>query len=279
MFGIILSGIASALRELSDTIGKKEMHDGVVGHFTFGFLSMFFGALFLFGYGIYFDDFVFSLASLPTFLPRVALEILQTYVMVLAVARADRSDFGLVRVLTIPLLLSVDMWLGYVVSPLQYAGVGLILAAVGYLVISEGVRKRGKWLLLVGAVNAVATISLFKYNITHFNSVAAEESIIMTILLIVFFAGAWHYGRENPFTFLRRPVFALQSGASGLSSAVGSFAFLFAPAGVIVAALRGSAILFALVSGKMYFRERHFRIKLILFFVILAGLVLLAIGS
>ena len=81
--------------------------------------------------------------------------------------------------------------------------------------------------------------------------------------------------KENPFRFLRQPVFLLQSVTEGISHVVLSFAYIFAPASVITAAKRALAILWAILSGNLYFREKQFFIKMVSFIIIAVGLVLL----
>src|SRR3989344_8721126 len=130
MFGILLASISSAFSELSDSIGKKKTTERAYSHYTFGFLSVLGGALFLLIVGFVHNDFMFSLASLPTFLPRLVLEVLQAHVTIEAIVRADRSDFGHIRTLTIPLLLAVDLMLGYGVSTSQMLGMGIIFCTI-----------------------------------------------------------------------------------------------------------------------------------------------------
>ena len=275
MIGIWLAGLSSACSELSDSIGKRQVGIGTASFYTFGFLNLLIGTMILLGLGIWRHDFYLSLASLPTLIPRIILEILQAHMTVLAVVKADRSDFGPIRILTVPLLLVVDMLLGYVVTPLQMVGVGLITLTIALLLLSEKFRARGSLLVLFTAVNAVATISLYKYDITHFNSVETEQIVVQLILLIYFFVLASVVAKENPFSYLRTRTFALQTGASGLASVIATYAYLFAPASIITASLRASSVLLALVSGTYYFKEKHILVKVLVACGIIVGLLLL----
>ncbi|MBI2612542.1 hypothetical protein HYW59_01865 [Candidatus Kaiserbacteria bacterium] len=275
MFGILLAGVGNFFAEISESIGKKEGHDRVASVYTLSFVSLFFGTLFIVILGMARDSFVFSLASLPTFIPRAILEILQAYVTTRGIIEASRADFGFVKSLTIPLLLVIDLMLGYPLSSLQVLGMALILAAVSTLLFYERHTVRGLSFLLIGAVNASVTISLYKYDISHFNSVEAEQGIIMMILLVYFFVAARFIARENPLRFLARSVFFAQSFSSGLAHIANSFAYLFAPPSVIAAAMRSFAVLFALLSGKLYFHERYFWLKAGLLLLIVGGLVML----
>jgi len=275
MIGILITLVGSAFNELSDTIGKRKMSDGMESYYTFGFLNLLFSTLFLVYIGAWRHDLLFSLSSLPTFIPRLFLEIAQAHVSILAVTKADRSDFGPIRVLTVPLLLLVDIALGYAITTNQMIGIGIIVLTIFILLFHERFHTKGFLLILFTAVNAVATISLYKYDISHFNSVESEQVIIQLVLLLYFFILAVTRGYENPLTFLRRPAFLVQAIASSFAPTIGSFAYLFAPASVITAALRAFIVLFSILSGNFYFKENGFFFKSFIFLGILLGVILL----
>ena len=278
MFGVLLSLISSAFGEIADSIGKRTVSLGAASYYSVAFLNVLVAALFFLCIGFVRDNFVFSLASLPTFIPRVLLEIAQTHITILALVRAERSDFGPIRTLTIPLLLIADLALGYVLSVPQILGMTIITLSVFFLVYEERLRTKGLVFLLLSAVNAVFTISLFKYNITHFNSVEAEEGIIFAVLLVYFYIHA-RVRRENPLYFLLRPRFVAQALAAGSQSLVGSFAYSFAPASVIVATIRACAVMFSLASGKIYFKEKKLAQKAGPALGIVVGIIVLAIAT
>jgi len=278
MFGILLALTSTVFEEAANSIGKKQVQDHVASYYTFGFLTLLFGTAFLLVEGFIRGQLIFSLASLPTFLPRVALEILQAYVTVRAITYSDRGDFGFFKTLTIPLLLGLDILLGYAIGTWQIFGMALIFVPIGILVYRERHVMKGAGFLLIGAVNAALTVSLYKYDITHFNSVEAEQSIVGIVLLAYFFLMARVRYGENPFTFLRTKAFASQTIASGLANVAVSFAYAFAPASIILAAMRSFAVLFAILTGRFYFRERHFLLRLVMLILVAFGLILLIPG-
>ena len=275
MFGILLAAASSAFGELSSSLGKKEVRDKAESYYTFGFLSLLFGAVFMAVVGFLRDSMVFSMESLPTFIPRAILEILQVHITILAIVKADRSDFGLIRTLTIPFLLLVDIALGYVITTKQLFGITFIFIAVAMLLSVEHLRVKGLWLLIVSSLNAVATISLYKYNITHFNSVEAEQSLISLIVMIYLFFCAMLIYKEDPFRFMRKPIFIVQMATSGLASIIVSYAYLFAPATIITTATRSFSVFFSLLSGKIYFKDSNIGAKAFIFSLIIVGLILL----
>ncbi len=275
MFGVLLAAASSAFGELSDSLGKKKINDGAESYYTFGFLHMLFGAALMAAIGFFRNSFVFSMESLPTFIARAVLEILQLQITLMAVARADRSDFGLIRTLTIPFLLLVDIYLGYVITAKQFFGITFVFIAIALLLSVEHLRTKGLWLLIGSSLNAVATISLYKYNITHFNSVEAEQTLISLIAMFYLFLSAMIFYREDPFRFLRKPVFLAQTVTSGLSTIIGSYAYVFAPATIITTASRSCSLFFSLLSGKLYFKEGDIIAKVFLMALIVVGLILL----
>ncbi len=278
MFGILLVSLGSFLSEISDSIGKKEVKLRRESLYTMGFLQLFCGTIIFAAIALFkHSTFVFSLASLPTFIPRVILEILQAHVTILAITKADRSTFSFIRVGTIPLLVIIDIALGYSVGGLKILGIAIIMAALLITFMDGSIKKAGLGFVLFSAANAAITLSLYKYNITNFNSVVADQLIIIAILVAYFFCGALWRRRENPFRWLAKPVFFTQSFAQGLGVIVESFAFSFAPASIITAAKRSTAALWAVGFGKVYFKEKGFGVKLAVVGLLSLGIALLAV--
>lgn len=285
MFALIIIGIAGLFNEIGTSLGKVEERRHEEGIYTMGFLNLFWGGVFILLLGLLIPTnffalgfpagFVFSLDSLPTFLPRVLLEIVQLHLTLLAIVYADRSTSGFLSVLTLPLLLSVDVALGYSVDFWQIGGITLIVGSLIMLFINHGIRKAGALFVFLSAINAVITMSLYKYNITHFNSVEAEQGIMITVLLVY----AWMLARirtgENPLKFLIHPIFFFQSVTKGLSVVLVSFAYLFGAASVITAGKRSFTILWSVLVGNVYFHEKHIGIQMTAFILIISGIILL----
>lgn len=277
MLGVILISIGTFFGEIADSIGKNKVASRKESPYTMAFLSVFWGAIFfLFICLIKNNAFIFNLDSLPTFLTRAILEIAQLYVQTFAVIYADRSTFNFIRTITIPLLLLVDYVLGYKLGILPMAGTTLIAITLFITFLNGGIKKNGSGYVLFSAVNAVITISLYKYDITHFNSVVAEQLLINLILLVSFSYLALVKAKENPFKFLTKPVFFFQSAANGLGGVIESYAYGYGAASIIAAAKRASAIFWSIMSGKMYFKEKKITFKLIIFLILLLCLIMLA---
>jgi hypothetical protein len=193
-----------------------------------GFLNSIWAAIFLLVWGFTGGSLTFSLASLPFFLTRAVIEVVLLFVSLNAVVTADRTTFSFLRILTIPLLLGVDIMLGYTFTLTQITGVSAIVIAFIFLFLNHGLSNKGKLLSLLSAIMAVGTIALYKHDITHYNSVEAEQILMHLIILVTIIMAAKIRAKENVFRYLTHRTFVLQSIASGMASVLMSFAYLFA---------------------------------------------------
>lgn len=276
MLGISLITGGTVLEELSSSIGKIEMRKKVETPFTYGALTtgvclLLFATMALVRPGAA----VFSFSSLPTLSIRIALEIVQSVVTIYALKRADRSTLGFLRTLTIPLLLLVDVFLSYAIDGYQFLGISFIVIALLLLYMNHGLSKKGSWLSLISGVNATLTISLYKYDITHFNSPEIEQTIVLTVLFSFFLIMSLVRDRMNPFALLRRRACLAQAALLGVGATADAFSFLFAAPSILVAAKRTVSIFMSVLLGRTLFAEKHFALKLIAFGLCAAGFVLL----
>jgi len=278
MIGVLLASIGTLFEEVSTSFGKWEMTRKVESPFTFGFLQLFWGGVILLGIALFRSgSFVFSLASLPTFLSRVVIEIIQAHVTVVAISVASRSTFGFIRILTVPLLLGVDMALGLVPTPFQVVGIALAVVTLVMLFRNHGIERTGAWLTLFTAVNAVTTLSLYQYDVRHFNSVVAEQLLVHAVLIAYFAIVAWTSTHEHPFRLLLRRATFAQSVAMGVGGIIGSFAVLFAPISITLAASRSSSVLWSVVGGRLTFHEGRLALKVTAVALLATALVFLAV--
>jgi len=275
MFGIIFASIGSFFEEVFSVIGKKEIRKHEESIYSMGFLLYFWSVIFFLAIILLKGSFDFSLASLPTFITRVVLEVFVVTISLHALVKSDRSTFSFIRTITLPLLLLVDFFLGYTLTFNQIFGISIIIFSLLILFLNHGVSKRGLKYVIISAILAVGTISLFKYNITNFNSVEAEQFLAQSILLIYFFIMAKTYSKENPLKLMRKSLIFKQSLSEGLGAVLISFAYVYAPASVITSAKRSSSVLWAVLSGNRMFHEKHIVLKLTLFVMLTVGIILL----
>lgn len=277
MLGIIMVFFSTFFDEVASSIAKAKLEQQQIGIYSLAVVSNLLAAIVFIVINILRREFVFSSASLPTLGVRAVVEVILTCLALRAIEKADRSTFGFIRVLTIPLLLLVDFSLGYKINSYQLAGIGLIVFSLFLFFSFDGVRKRGAMLSLATALLAVITLSLYKYNITHYNSVAAEQMIIYLVLVVFLTPMAFFKDRENPFVFLKRGIYCLQSLLSAVPGLFNSYAYAFAPASVIVSAYRSSSVFWSVVSGKAYFKERHILVKIFCLVLLVSGIISLAL--
>jgi len=275
MLALVLVSIGTFFDELSIALGKAKVEHNEQTIYSMAFLSYIWATLWFFLIILYKGNFVFSLASLPTFIPRLLIELILAHITTLAIIRSDRSTFGFIRTGTIPLLLLTDLWMGYTLSTTQLFGILLLAGTLLVAFMNHGLQREGIMLVVWATILPIATIALYKYNITHFNSVEAEQFLTHLALLIYLFVMAMKVGKENPFALFMKRKFFVQSFAAGLAGVLVSFAYLFAAASTIIAAKRAIAVLWAIVSGNRYFAEKGIGLKIILFVLVSVGIMLL----
>lgn len=274
MLALLLVLCSSLSEEISESIGKRSYRRRRETIYGLGFLELFWGFVVMLGILIFGRDNHFSLASLPTLLPRLALEIIIVFLAVESIAKVERSTIGFLRLITIPFLLLVDIVLGYHITPIQIGGVLIMFFALAIAFHHNPSGQKGAWMVALTGLLSVASVSLYKYDITHFNSVAAEQTIVIGVLVGLFYLKARRH-RPSPLRLLVQPITGTQALASGLSAVLGSFALLFAPASVVIALKRTFALLWSVLFGHAYFREHSLRRKMTSFGFTTIGVVML----
>ena len=280
MIGILLVALGEIAAQIGFAIGKYEASHKHESYYALAFLTFFWSTPFFLLWGMYGPgEFIFSLESLPTFTARIILEIGVVYTGVHALVAADRSTFSFLRTLTIPLLLAVDLVLGYTLNLQQIAGIALIVFGALILASRHGLSRHGKALALLCALFAVGTISLFKYNITTYNSVEAEQFFTHLILLVAIWIAAYVHTGENVFRACKKRALLALSLVAGFASVLISFAMIFTTASIVTTIKRSVEILGSIVLGRAYFHEHHIVVKLIASLFILTGIVCISLFS
>jgi len=262
MFAVLIILTSTLLQETAASLGKASVRKKRETVHSLAFLGVFWSLLFLVaGVLVFKAEFHIELASLPTLIPRIILEIILAFLGAEAIIRADRSTVGFLRLLSVPLLLAVDLILGYHLTILQIVGV-LVMFGGLLLAFHHNPRgKKGAGLAIACALISVATISLYKWDISHYNSIAAEQIVVTFFMAVSFYISARYVG-DSPLRLVIRPVSGGQSLASGLSGAIEGFAYAFAPASVILALKRCGALLWTIIFGRTYFHEKSLIQKL-----------------
>ena len=275
MIGIFLTAIGSLLDEFAISFGKLEVFNKKENIYTFGFLNYFWILFLLVLIALVKNSFLFNFKSIPLMIVFIILEIAQVYASLHATIKAERSTLGFLMILTIPMLLLVDIFLGYSISTMSIVGMSVLIVGLIILLVNHGLDKKGIWYVLFTAINAVATISIYKYCITHYNSVEAQYIITLVFILIFLYIMSVSVYKENPLKFLFKRRLFLESFPRGVSGVIISFAYLYAPASVITSGKRGFSILWSIISGNQIFHEKHIVLKIISFLFIVTGLILM----
>lgn len=275
MLALFLVLGATLCEEVSSVFTKEGITNRKESFYTAGFLNLFFVTAVFFVIILYDGNFVFSLKSLPVFGTRVILEFALLMLALRAVAHADRTTFSFIHSGTIPLLLAVDVSLGYAISPAQLLGIALFCAVIIGLAFRKEINKTGAFDVTLLTIGAVGTLSLFKYDITHYNSLEAEQFLANLLMLIGFFSYNRFVRRENPFRAFGTLKLFVQSLSAGLATVLVSFAYLYGAASVITAMKRVGEVLWSLLSGRFYFHEAHPLVKLLIVAALGTSVVLL----
>jgi hypothetical protein len=271
MFGVLLMSLASGFNETADSLGKYAVSQRRQNIYTMGFLSLFWTQIFLLATLAFGASFRFSLHSLPTFIPRLILEVILADLTLRAIVKADRSTFSLVRLTTVPLLLLFDLRLHYAVTAHQIAGILLIFLTLLVFLSTTKHTAKGWFISLVTAVVASITLTLYKYDISHYNSVVAEQFIILFVIMIYMLAR----NHIKPWGYLFKSYSGSQSFLSGIGSVLESFAYFYAPASVILTTKRAMAVFWSIIFGNRLFKEKQLVLKLAVLAVVTFALVLL----
>jgi hypothetical protein len=280
MIALFLITIGLFFEESSTAIGKRAVANKLETIFSYGFLNLFWTLIFyMLAVLLLHRSFYFNPHSLPFFIPRSILDITLSYLGVRAIAAADRSTYAFLRLISIPLLLMIDIILGYHISPLEIIGMMLIFVSLVFLIGHHTINKKGSGLVIATALIAPITLSLYKYDITHYNSVAAEQSLLTMAELAFFTVAAWYHGREKTWNYLLKEKPELQSMLQGLGSTLVAYSYAYVPASIALTFNRLMATVWAIIFGNVYFHEKKLRQKLAGYGVMLLALILIAVGT
>lgn len=278
MFALLLITIGNLFQESATAIGKKSMDKRQETIYGYAFLSVFWFTIFLIIFVAIGASFHFSKDSLPYFVPRLIIEIMIAQLGAIAIHKAQLSTFSFLRQITIPLLLVVDIIVGYEIGAAKMLGMLVIFGTVIYLLGDKTLSKKGSKYIVAIALLSVINLSLFKYDITHFNSVAAEQIVVGLCLTAYFTVAGWLHKREKTWEYLYKARTEIQSLLTGFGTTIGSFAFIYVPASVATTYSRSTELLFAILFGNIAFHERKLGHKLAGFAVISSALILIAIN-
>lgn len=282
MFSGLLVFIGHFFEEISASASKIAFKERVFSYTMYGFLAHVVTACF-FAVTVLFEKqpFVYNTAALPLFAVRLVAELLQCEIVYRALVKSDRTTFGFARILTIPLLLLVDIMLGYQLSNAQFAGIGIIAAALLAYFGTGHVKGKGMYLALYSSVLSVVTISIFKYDVSHYNTPGVVQLLASLAVAIIYGVRVLcsKHDRKLLGHMKDHPLLGLTLLAQAASSALISYAYALAPASLVLALSRASAVIWSLISGVFYFHEHKVVRKAFVCAVLAVGLLVMVNGN
>ena len=277
MLAVLLNGVAAILREAGTSIGKKEFDAHHEDLFVMGFINSVIGVIIFVTIGFLFDSLVIDPQSFLTLSIRIILELILTTLTLMAIVRSSRSTFSFYRTLTISLLLISDIFLAYQFKASQIIGIAIIMITIGHLYYSKTSDQKGRNLTIITALIAVLTTTLYQYNITNYNSIAGEQSVVLTVQLIYLFIASLVISKQNPIKELANKLHLSQSFLTGISNSIVSYSFNFAPATIVIASKRVFGLIASIASGHFAFHETKFSQKIIYGVLVSIALILISV--
>lgn len=233
-------------------------------------------------YKYYFTDIDLYLnpESIPLLWTRLFLEILQSYFTILAIKHCDRSTFSIIRILTIPLLVIADIILWYTFTTYSLIWIWIILFSfIGFNTKIKTIDFTWWYFVLFTAINAVFTISLYKYSITEYWNSVEIDQFIMLLWILIFFV-LYNYKNHKCCALnliTKEKQFLLQWLTIWISTLLISYSYLYLNASEATAVKRAWEMFWAIIAWTIFFKEENIIKKLIFAFCIIAWLVIMVI--
>jgi hypothetical protein len=279
--GIFIGFLGAFFEEGNNTITKKTTN--TLSIYQLGFLTSCIGAstfllVIITKLSFQSSQISFNPDSIPLLIIRICLEVLQSYMTIQAIRNADRSTFGVIRIITIPLLVIADIILGYSFSFWAMTGVFIIISSFLFFnVYHKTLHMHGWKYVLITSINAVLTLSAYKYSIDVYKNSFEIDQGIVYLSLFIFWGITLIKKKESVFNknsgYYILKVIPFVSFSTYLISA----SYLYINASVATAVKRASEMVWSILFGKFVFNEQNFSIKLIFCLFLLLGIALFTI--
>lgn len=283
LYWLLLWIIWTFFEEINNSITK---HKSQKHHFLMLWvITSFFGMVIFICFWIYKYYFTeisinFNPKSIPLLLIRLLFEILQSYFTMLAIQKADRTTFSTIRILTIPLLIISDiiLWYHFTIYSLIWMWI-ILLSFILFNLKSKTINFKWWELVLFTAVNAVITISIYKYSITHFwNSVEVDQFFIFLWLLSFFII--YNYKKNKSCALkliLKEKQFILQWLAIWFASLILSYSYLYLNSSEATMIKRAWEMFWSISTWYLFFNETSPLRKILLAIMIVIWLAIMII--
>ncbi|MBP7057338.1 hypothetical protein KBB08_02510 [Candidatus Gracilibacteria bacterium] len=274
MVGVLLMVVAACFIEIGAYLSKHEVENHHESLQAMMFLNTFCSA-FLFLAVALWNDASFVIYSWPILVLGAVFSIVSALVGSIATIKSQMSQAGLFRLASIPLLLLVDYFLGYDISPLQFGGIAMILAILVMLSFKhEWDKPSVRWLML-NAFLVVIDVTLYKYSIDRVASLEMIQLMYRFSLLLYCILVMRLANKEHVLRHLATPIAWWQSAVIAIGAVLSGFAFSYGPPSIILAAYRSAQAFWSLIIGALFFYERSLAIKILILVFLIFGVTLL----
>lgn len=216
----------------------------------------------------------YNIKSLPITILRTLLEIVLMYVWLMATKHCDRSTYTIIRSVTIPLLLIIDILLWYEVTRNNLIGLLIIFWAFLFFNLWPNSTLNFRWwkYALWFAILASLTTSLYKYNISNFwNSVEIEQFSVFLSFLLFYLYKDYKETWLEWLKLITQKAFLLQGLTMITSTLLISYAFLLVNASTGMAIKRSWSLIWGILFWKFVFNEEKIRRKLLMWTFVIIG--------
>jgi len=216
--------------------------------------------------------------SIPLLWIRLILEILQSYFTIIAIKHCDRSTFSFIRILTIPLLVIVDIILWYQFTTYSLIWIWIILFS--FLVFNiklKTINFTWWYFVLFTSVNAVFTLSLFKYSISYYWNSLEIDQFIMLLWIFIFFI-IYNYKKHKSCALkliVEEKIFLLQWLTIWILSLLIGYSYLYLNASEARAITRAWEMFWATIAWTLFFKEKNIIKKLFFALCIIIWLIIM----
>jgi hypothetical protein len=283
MIWLVLWIIWTFFEELNNSLLKeksKKYHYVTVWVIMSCFSLLVFVSMWLYKYYSWDLELIFNSASIPLLFVRLIFEILQSYFTLIAIKQCDRSTFSILRVLTIPLLVIADILLWYQFTAYSLIWIWIILFSfIWFNTKHKTINWKWWYFALFTAINAVITLSLFKYSITNYWNSLEIDQWIMALWTVIFFI--WYNLRKEKkiglYLLKKEKIFWIQWILMAITSIVLSYSYLYLNASEATAVKRAWEMFWSVLAGFVFFQETHLWKKILFALCIIIWLIIMVL--
>jgi len=178
----------------------------------------------------------------------------------------------------IPLLLVLDILLGYEITARHILGGIMLLGMLIYIIYKGDFSMKGIKYVIAANLLSVLTITAFKYSTSYFGSTELVNfySALFAGGLFVVIVGRTK-GIKGILKICK-PKYLAFASLYGIASVLNAAAYKYMISSMVIACKRFFAMMFGIISGKLYFQEKNLLKKISVASMIGMGVIVMNIG-